>query len=177
MQKVVNDGCSSAEICGDDYDQSAQAGLPFSAVLSNISHNITHILSADTRIHSALYWLMPFLSATNLSGYSEWIILDHPVAAFCLSVNVQAAAPQDTPEHLPWCNPHCPEQLSLSPTVNSSHFLKNKTPFFRIHRYSAILDGCVSCLGLKCKTDNWMRLPGLTVHNSSVHKIKQNSWK
>lgn len=38
MKKVVmNDGCSSAEIygdqCGPDYDQSAQAGLPFSVVL------------------------------------------------------------------------------------------------------------------------------------------------
>lgn len=53
--------------------------------------------------------------------------------------------------------------LSLSPTVNSSHFFKNKNHFFRIHRYSAILDSCVSCLGLKCQTDNWMLLPGLTV--------------
>lgn len=117
------------------------------------------------------------LSATNLSGYSEWIILDHPVAAFSLSANVQAAAPQDTSEHLPWCNPHRPEQLFLSPTVNPSHFSKNKDPFFRIHRYSAILDGCVSCLSLKLQTDNWMQLPSLTVQNLSVHKNHKNKYQ
>ncbi len=45
----------------------------------NISYNITHILYIDRRIHSALYWLTAFYQPQNLSGGSEWIILDHPV--------------------------------------------------------------------------------------------------
>lgn len=117
-------------------------GFPYrSCYKENISYNITHILYIDRWIHSALYWLTAFYQPQNLSGCSEWIILDHPVFLIC------ECAGSCSPRHFR-TPPMVPSTLPRT-ALNSAHFIQNTDPFFQIHWYSAILDSGWFCKCLK----------------------------
>lgn len=74
----------SVEFCSHNFtvalimtNQPTQ-GFPYwLCCIENISQNITHMLHIDIRIHSALYWLMPFYQPQTFQATrneSSWII-------------------------------------------------------------------------------------------------------
>lgn len=155
--------------------QTTQGFPSRSCYKENISYNITHILYIDRRIHSALYWLTAFYQPQNLSGCSEWIIVDHPVFLICECAGSCSPRHFRTPPMVPSTLPRM--------ALNSSHFIQNTDPFFQIHWYSAILDSGWFCKCLKTiwiyNWRNWLQLLVLlcTVPKSqSSYSSKNHLW-